>query len=68
MSPLYFLDTNILLYSISGCPAEALKRDRAVDLLERTTERYRCRRCRNSMQRRPDLRGLTRYPMTSPLV
>jgi hypothetical protein len=59
---------NILLYSISGRPAEALKRDRAVDLLERTTGRYRCRCCRDSMQRRPDLRGLTRYPMRSPLV
>ena len=68
MSPLYFLDANILLYSISGRHAEALKRDRAVDLLERTTGRYRCRCYRNSMQRRPDLRGLTRYPMRSPLV
>ena len=29
-----FLDTNILLYSISSNPAEAAKRDRAVALLE----------------------------------
>lgn len=28
-----FLDTNILLYSISLAPAEASKRDRAVDIL-----------------------------------
>jgi len=55
-----FSRSNILLYSISGRPAEALKRDRAVDLLERTTGRYRCRCCRNSMQMRHNLRGLTR--------
>ena len=35
MTPLHFLDTNILLYSISRHPAEASKRDRAIDLLER---------------------------------
>jgi predicted nucleic acid-binding protein len=35
MSPLHFLDTNILLYSISRDPAESAKRDRAIDLLER---------------------------------
>jgi predicted nucleic acid-binding protein len=35
MSPLHFLDTNILLYSISRHPAEAAKRDCAIDLLER---------------------------------
>ena len=35
MSPLHFLDTNILLYSISRDPSEASKRDRAIDLLER---------------------------------
>ena len=35
MSPLHFLDTNILLYSISRDPAEASKRDRAIELLER---------------------------------
>jgi predicted nucleic acid-binding protein len=35
VSPLHFLDTNILLYSISRHPAEAPKRDRAIDLLER---------------------------------
>jgi len=34
MTPLHFLDTNILLYSISRHPAEASKRDRAIDLLE----------------------------------
>jgi predicted nucleic acid-binding protein len=33
--PLHFLDTNILLYSISRHPAEASKRDRAIDLLGR---------------------------------
>jgi predicted nucleic acid-binding protein len=33
--PLHFLDTNILLYSISRDPAEASKRARAIDLLER---------------------------------
>jgi predicted nucleic acid-binding protein len=32
---LHFLDTNILLYSISRDPAEALKRARAIELLER---------------------------------
>jgi len=31
---LRFLDTNVLLYSISGDPAEAAKRDRAVELVE----------------------------------
>lgn len=34
MSVLHFLDTNILLYSISRDPAEAARRDRAIDLLE----------------------------------
>jgi len=34
MSLLRFLDTNILLYSISRDPAEALKRQRAVALLD----------------------------------
>ena len=29
----HFLDTNILLYSISQNPAESLKRDRAIELL-----------------------------------
>jgi predicted nucleic acid-binding protein len=31
----HFLDTNILLYSISRHPAESAKRERAIDLLER---------------------------------
>jgi predicted nucleic acid-binding protein len=35
MTPRHFLDPNILLYSVSRHPAEASKRDRAVDLLER---------------------------------
>ncbi len=35
MSPLHFLDTNILLYSISRDPAEAAKRARAIALLEK---------------------------------
>ena len=35
MTPSHFLDTNILLYSISRDPAETSKRDRAIDLLER---------------------------------
>ena len=35
MTPSHFLDTNILLYSISRDPAEASKRDRAIELLER---------------------------------
>jgi predicted nucleic acid-binding protein len=35
MSPPHFLDTSILLYSISTDPSESAKRDRAVDLLER---------------------------------
>ena len=35
MTPSHFLDTNVLLYSISRDPAEASKRDRAIDLLER---------------------------------
>lgn len=30
----HFLDRNILLYSISRNPAEAVKRDRAIDLLD----------------------------------
>jgi predicted nucleic acid-binding protein len=30
----HFLDTNVLLYSISQNPAESLKRDRAIALLE----------------------------------
>ncbi len=35
MSKLHFLDTNILLYSISSDPAEAGKRARAIALLDR---------------------------------
>jgi predicted nucleic acid-binding protein len=35
VSPLHFLDTNILLYSVSRDSEEAAKRDRAIDLLER---------------------------------
>jgi predicted nucleic acid-binding protein len=35
MSPVGFLDTNILLYSISRDPREAAKRRRAIALLER---------------------------------
>jgi predicted nucleic acid-binding protein len=35
MPPRHFLDTNILLYSISRDAGEAAKRDRAVALLER---------------------------------
>ncbi|MGP0057749.1 MAG: PIN domain-containing protein [Beijerinckiaceae bacterium] len=34
MSPRHFLDTNILLYSISGEPNEIAKRDRAIELLD----------------------------------
>jgi predicted nucleic acid-binding protein len=34
MSPLHFLDTDILLYSISRDPAEAAKRERAERLLD----------------------------------
>jgi predicted nucleic acid-binding protein len=34
MRALHFLDTNILLYSISREPAEAAKRERAIALLE----------------------------------
>jgi predicted nucleic acid-binding protein len=35
MSALVFLDTNILLYSISADPGETAKRDRAIELLDR---------------------------------
>jgi len=35
MSTPHFLDTNILLYSISRDPAEAAKRERAIALLDR---------------------------------
>jgi predicted nucleic acid-binding protein len=35
MSRPHFLDTNILLYSISRDPAEAAKRERAIALLDR---------------------------------
>jgi predicted nucleic acid-binding protein len=34
MSPTHFLDTNVLLYSISRDPAEAAKRERALRLLD----------------------------------
>jgi predicted nucleic acid-binding protein len=34
MSALHFLDTNILLYSISRDPSEAVKRERAIALLD----------------------------------
>lgn len=34
MTALRFLDTNVLLYSISTAPAEAAKRRRSVALLE----------------------------------
>ncbi len=32
----HFLDTNVLLYSISRDPTETAKRDRAIDLLDRS--------------------------------
>ena len=32
---MHFLDCNILLYSISGDPAESEKRDRAIELMDR---------------------------------
>ena len=35
MTALQFLDTNVLLYSISADPMEAARRERAIDLLER---------------------------------
>jgi predicted nucleic acid-binding protein len=35
VNALHFLDTNILLYSISRDPAEAVKRERAIALLDR---------------------------------
>jgi predicted nucleic acid-binding protein len=35
MSPRHFIDTNVLLYSISRDPEEASKRDRAIALLDR---------------------------------
>lgn len=35
MSAAYFLDTNILLYSISSAPEEARKKQVAIDLLDR---------------------------------
>lgn len=35
MTTLAFLDTNILLYSISSAPEEAAKRERAIELLDR---------------------------------
>jgi predicted nucleic acid-binding protein len=35
VSAVHFLDTNILLYSISRDPAEATKRERAIALLDR---------------------------------
>jgi predicted nucleic acid-binding protein len=35
MSARHFLDTNILLYSISRAPDEAAKKDRAIELLEK---------------------------------
>lgn len=35
MTALHFLDTNVLLYSISRAPDEAKKRGRAIGLLER---------------------------------
>jgi len=34
VSPRHFLDTNVLLYSISRAPAEAAKRERAIALLD----------------------------------
>jgi predicted nucleic acid-binding protein len=36
MAPRRFIDTNVLLYSISRHPTEATKRDRAVELLAAT--------------------------------
>lgn len=35
MKPAHFLDTNILLYSISRDPAEVVKRERSIELLDR---------------------------------
>lgn len=39
MTALRFLDTNILLYSISRDPAEAVNRERAIALLDRDAAR-----------------------------
>jgi predicted nucleic acid-binding protein len=42
-----FLDTNVLLYSISREPAETEKRDRALAILDERTKLYQFRCCRN---------------------
>ena len=46
--PLRFLDTNILLYSISRDPTEAAKRDRAVALIDADGLRFVGPGCRRS--------------------
>jgi predicted nucleic acid-binding protein len=68
MSPLHFLDTNILLYSISRDPAESAKRDRAIDLLERDDGALSVQVLQEFMFRRRDRPGLTRYRTRSPRV
>jgi hypothetical protein len=50
---LRFLDTDILLYSVSRDPSEAAKRDRAVALSTPAATRCRFRCCKNSMCKQP---------------
>ena len=48
MTARHFLDTNILLYSISSAPDEAAKRERAIELLETTPVACRSKSSKSS--------------------
>jgi len=63
---LHFLDTNVLLYSISRDPSESFKRERAVSLLDEDAGALSVQVRRSSMCRRPGAVVPTRFPMSSP--
>jgi predicted nucleic acid-binding protein len=65
MSALRFLDTNILLYSISTDPAEAPKRAIAIALLEADDIALSVQVCKNFTCRRPAPRARTPWPTIS---
>jgi predicted nucleic acid-binding protein len=61
-----FFDTNVLIYSISVDPAEAMKRDRAMALLERADGGLSIQFSRSFTRKRRGRRGRTGCRMTWP--
>jgi hypothetical protein len=60
-----FLDTNILLYSISQDSSETAKRDRAVGIIVAGDNALSVQFCRSSMFKQPARRGATGCRTTS---